>query len=131
MLFDAADFWPSNERDTLGFAADTAANPLTYFTPFPFNPDNPLTYVSPYTYYSVAATYNNLSDTVDGSVRFTRTQMDPYSVLQYAWTFVRENLVADFEVKGEQDQASLETLQSVFFTFKDPEFPNRAKTAPC
>jgi ABC-type transporter lipoprotein component MlaA len=121
-------FGPSNERDTLGFAADTAANPLTYFTPFPFNPDNPLTYVSPYTYYSAASTYNNLSDTVDASVRFTQTQKDPYSILQYAWTFVRENQVADFEVKGEKDDASLETLQSVFFSFKDPEFPNRAQT---
>ena len=39
-----------------------------------------------------------------------------------------ENQVADFEVKGEQDEASLETLQSVFFSFKDPEFPNRAQT---
>ncbi len=121
-------FGPSNERDTLGFAADTAANPLTYFTPFPFNPDNPLTYVSPYTYYSAATTYNDLSDTVDASVRFTQTQEDPYSMLQYAWTFARENQVADFQVKGEQDEASLETLQSVFFSFKDPEFPNRGQT---
>ncbi|HEY0549113.1 MAG TPA: MlaA family lipoprotein, partial [Verrucomicrobiae bacterium] len=121
-------FGPSNERDTLGFAADTAANPLTYFTPYPFNPDNPLTYVSPYTYYSAASTYNSLSDTVDSAVRFTQTQKDPYSILQYAWTFVRENQVADFRVKGEKDDASLETLQSVFFSFKDPEFPNRAQT---
>ncbi|HTD65069.1 MAG TPA: VacJ family lipoprotein [Candidatus Limnocylindria bacterium] len=121
-------FGPSNERDTVGFAADTAANPLTYFTPFPFNPENPLTYVSPYTYYSAATTYNNLSDTVDSSVRFTQTQKDPYSILQYAWTFARENQIADFQVKGEQDEASLETLQSVFFSFKDPEFPNRAQT---
>jgi pimeloyl-ACP methyl ester carboxylesterase len=36
--------------------------------------------------------------------------------------------VADFQVKGEQDAASLETLESVFFTFKDPEFPGRGKT---
>jgi pimeloyl-ACP methyl ester carboxylesterase len=49
-------------------------------------------------------------------------------VLQYAWTFARENQVADFQVKGEQDEASLETLQSVFFTFKDPEFPNHSDT---
>jgi len=31
-------------------------------------------------------------------------------------------------VKGKQDPASLETLESVFFTFKDPEFPGRGKT---
>lgn len=121
-------FGPSNERDTVGFAADTAANPLTYLTPSPFNIEDPLTYVSPYTYYSFANTYNNLSDTVDDSVRFTRTQMDPYSVLQYAWTFARANRVADFQVKGTRDEAALETLESVFFTFQDREFPNRGKT---
>jgi hypothetical protein len=54
--------------------------------------------------------------------------MDAYSELQYAWTFVRENRVADFEVKGKPDPASLETLESVFFTFQNPEFPGRGKT---
>jgi pimeloyl-ACP methyl ester carboxylesterase len=41
---------------------------------------------------------------------------------------VRENRVADFQVKGKPDPASLETLETVFFTFKDPEFPGRGKT---
>jgi hypothetical protein len=31
-------------------------------------------------------------------------------------------------VKGKQDAASLETLESVFFTFKNPEFPGHGKT---
>ena len=51
-------------------------------------------------------------------VRFAQSEMDAYSELQYAWTFVRENRVADFQVKGEPDPASLETLESVFFTFQ-------------
>src|SRR5262249_26487237 len=34
----------------------------------------------------------------------------------------------DFRVKRNQDQASLESVQSMFFTFHDPEFPNRGKT---
>jgi ABC-type transporter lipoprotein component MlaA/pimeloyl-ACP methyl ester carboxylesterase len=121
-------FGPSNDRDTLGLAADTAANPLSYLTPYPFTLSDPLTYVSPYTYCSFGVMYNDLSDSVNGYVRFGQTQMDAYSELQYAWTFVRENRVADFEVKGERDVASLETLQSVFFTFKNPEFPERGKT---
>ena len=121
-------FGPSNERDTLGLVTDTAANPLTYFTPYPIVPNDPLTYLSPYTYYSAAVTYNGLSDTVDDYVRFSRAQMDPYSELQYAWTFARESRVADFQVKGQQDVASLETLQSVFFTFKDAEFPRHGQT---
>ncbi len=119
---------PSNDRDTVGWAADTAANPLLYISPYKFNANNPLSYLGPYTYFTYADMYNNMSDTVDESVRFSRAEMDPYSEIQYAWTFVRKNRVADFQVKGKQDASSLETLESVFFTFKDPEFPGRGKT---
>jgi pimeloyl-ACP methyl ester carboxylesterase len=119
---------PSNERDTVGFAADTAANPLLYISPYKFEENDPLTYLGPYTYFTYADMYNNLSDTVDESVRFNQAETDPYSELQYAWTFARANRVADFQVKGKQDEASLETLETVFFTFKDPQFPNHGKT---
>jgi ABC-type transporter lipoprotein component MlaA/pimeloyl-ACP methyl ester carboxylesterase len=119
---------PSNDRDTVGWAADTAANPLLYISPYKFDADNPLTYLGPYTYFTYADMYNNMSDTVDEYVRFSQAEMDPYSEIQYAWTFARKNRVADFQVKGKQDAASLETLESVFFTFKDPEFPGRGKT---
>jgi len=121
-------FGPSNERDALGLAADTAANPLTYITPYPFSSENLLTYVSPYTYVSFGILYNNLSDSVDKYVRTVRSQMDAYAELQYAWTFVRKNRVADFRVTGKPDAASLETLEAVFFTPQDPEFPGRGKT---
>jgi ABC-type transporter lipoprotein component MlaA/pimeloyl-ACP methyl ester carboxylesterase len=121
-------FGPSNERDTVGLAADTAANPLTYVAPYPASTPVALTYVSPYTYISYGIIYNNLSDTVNDYVRVAQSEMDAYSELQYAWTFVRENRVADFQVQGKPDPASLETLESVFFTFKDPEFPGRGKT---
>jgi len=121
-------FGPSNERDTLGLAADTAANPLTYVAPYPVNLANPLTYVSPYTYLSYGILYNDLSDTVDDYVRTARSQMDAYSELQYAWTFVRKNRVADFRVTGKTDAASLETLESVFFKFQDPKFPDSGRT---
>src|SRR4051812_13534389 len=121
-------YGPSNERDTLGLAADTAANPLTYVAPYPNRTPELLTYVSPYTYISYGILYNNLSDTVNDYVRFSQAEMDAYSELQYAWTFVRKNRVADFQVKGEPDPATLETLESVFFTFKDQDFPGRGKT---
>ena len=116
-------YGPSNERDTLGLAADTAANPLIYIAPYKFVANNPLTCLGPYTYFAYAVMYNDLTDSVDEYVRFSQAEMDPYSEIQYAWTFARENRVADFQVKGKQDEASLETLESVFFTFKDPEFP--------
>ena len=73
--------------------------------------------------------YNNLSDSVEeylcvsAKARWTRIPS-----FQHAWTFVRANRVANFQVKGQQDKASLETLESVFFTFKDPEFPSRGTT---
>ena len=119
---------PSNDRDAVGWAADTAANPLLYISPYRFDANNPLTYLGPYTYFTYADMYNNMADTVDEYVRFSQAETDPYSEIQYAWTFARENRVADFLVKGEQDQSSLETIQSVFFTFKDPDFPRRGKT---
>ena len=106
---------PSNERDGLGLIGDTAANPLTWVD-------------SPYSYISSGISYNGLTDTVDDSVRFAQSETDPYSLIQYAWTFARENQVVDFQVKGEQDPPSLETLQSVFFTFQNSIFPERGKT---
>jgi ABC-type transporter lipoprotein component MlaA/pimeloyl-ACP methyl ester carboxylesterase len=121
-------YGPSNERDTVGLAADTAANPLIYIAPYKLVVANPLTYLGPYSYFAYAVMYNNLADSVDEYVRFSRTEMDPYSEIQYAWTFVRANRVANFQVKGKQDPASLETVESVFFTFKDPEFPGHGKT---
>jgi ABC-type transporter lipoprotein component MlaA len=121
-------YGPSNERDTLGLAADTAANPLIYIAPYKFVANNPLTYLGPYTYLSYVVMYNDLADSVGEYVRFSQAEMDPYSEIQYAWTFARANRVADFQVKGKQDEASLETIESVFFTFKDPEFPGHGKT---
>jgi ABC-type transporter lipoprotein component MlaA/pimeloyl-ACP methyl ester carboxylesterase len=121
-------YGPSNERDVLGLAADTAANPLIYITPYDFVLHNPLTYLGPYTYLAYTVMYNDLSDSVREYVRFSQAEMDPYAEIQYAWTFARANRVADFQVKGEQDEASLETLESVFFTYKDPHFPDHAKT---
>jgi len=119
---------PSNERDTIGLATDTAANPLVYFGPYDFVASDPLTWLGPYTYLAYAVMYNDMSDTVREYVRFSQAEMDPYSEVQYAWTFARKNRVADFQVKGKQDEASLETLESVFFTYKDPDFPGRGKT---
>jgi ABC-type transporter lipoprotein component MlaA len=121
-------FGPSNERDTLGLAADTAANPLLYISPYGLVADDPLTYLGPYSYFTYADMYNSMADSVGEYVRFSQAEMDPYSEIQYAWTFERANRVANFQVKGKRDEASLETIESVFFTFKDPDFPARGRT---
>jgi len=119
---------PSNDRDTIGWGADTAANPLLYIAPYKFDGNDPLTYLGPYTYFTYAVMYNDLSDTVRESVRFSQAEPDPYSEIQYAWTFARENRVADFKVTGTPDPAAHETLESVFFTYQDPAFPDRGQT---
>jgi pimeloyl-ACP methyl ester carboxylesterase len=121
-------FGPSNDRDTVGLAADTAANPLLYIAPYRFDLNKPLTYLGPYSYLNYIIMYNNLADSVGEYVRFSQAEADPYSEIQYAWTFARANQVADFQVKGKPDKATLETLESVFFTFKDPEFPSHGTT---
>jgi ABC-type transporter lipoprotein component MlaA len=107
-------FGPSDERDAVGLAGDAAANPMFYFFPYEF--------ISPF------ITANNLSDTVEGAVCFTKAEPDSYSILKYAWSFGHENQAVDMRVIGNQDEASLETLQSVFFNYKNPEFPARGKT---
>ena len=121
-------YGPSNDRDTVGLAADTAANPLLYIAPYHFDIHKPLTYLGPYTYIAFGIMYNNLADSVGEYVRFSQAEADPYSEIQYAWTFERANRVANFQVKGKQDEVSLETLESVFFTYKDPEFPSHGQT---
>jgi len=121
-------YGPSNDRDTVGLAADTAANPLLYISPYNFDVNKPLTYLGPYSYVAYIVMYNNLADSVGEYVRFSQAEADPYSEIQYAWTFARANRVADFQIKGKQDEASLETLESVFFTFKDPNFPSHGTT---
>jgi ABC-type transporter lipoprotein component MlaA/pimeloyl-ACP methyl ester carboxylesterase len=107
-------FGPSDERDATGLVGDAAANPMTYFFP--------------YTWISSGVRANNFTDTVEGSVRFTQTEPDSYSLLQYAWSFAHQDRHVDMGVTGDQDQASLETLQSALFTFQDAKFPARGKT---
>src|SRR5947209_16006777 len=80
-------FGPSNERDTLGLAADTASNPLLYISPYKLVANDPLTYLGPYTYLTYAVMYNDFADTVREYVRSSQAAMDPYADLEFAWTF--------------------------------------------
>jgi ABC-type transporter lipoprotein component MlaA len=100
---------PSNERDALGSFVDWLINPISYF--------------SPYSYIPAGVTYNNLTDTVDEYIRVAKSDFDPYYVLRYAWILKREARPVDLELEGEQDRASLETLQTVFFARREARFP--------
>jgi ABC-type transporter lipoprotein component MlaA/pimeloyl-ACP methyl ester carboxylesterase len=107
-------FGPSDERDAIGLVGDTLAEPQTYFFP--------------YDLINSGVIANNFSDTVEGSVCFSQSEADSYSILQYAWSFGHENRKVDMRLTGNQDQAALETLQSVLFTYPNAEFPARGKT---
>lgn len=107
-------FGPSDERDAVGLVGDWAANPQTYFFPYDFIGSGVMA--------------NNLTDTAEKSVCYIKAEPDSYSILQYAWSFGHENRKADMRVNGEQDEASLETLQSVLFTYTNAEFPAWGRT---
>ena len=121
-------FGPSSERDTLGLAADTAANPLLYVSPYRFEHHNVFTYLGVYSDFNLLATYNGLSDSVPEAARFSESETDPYEEIRLAWTFARDSRKPDFDLHGPRDKTSLETLKAAFVTYKDPEFPVRAKT---
>jgi len=105
---------PSDDRDATGLVADYFANPLSYFFPFE--------------YIGSGVIANNLSDSVERDVCFIKSEPDTYSILQYAWSFSHENRQVDMRLIGDQDQASLETLQTVLFSYHNPEFPARGRT---
>jgi hypothetical protein len=114
---------PSNERDTLGFAADTAANPLIYIAPYEFVANDPLTWLGPYTYLAYMVMYNDLSDTVGEYVR-NQAEMDPYSGIQYAGPSPEPG--GGFGA-GEPDEASLKPSIRLLY-LQGSEFTGRGKT---
>jgi ABC-type transporter lipoprotein component MlaA len=107
-------FGPSNVRDGVGLIGEAAAHPLTYFPPYLF-----ATY---------GFKFNRVSDQIEDFRRFTDAQVDSYETVKQAATYLRKNRVVDFEVSGEQDPASLETLQIVFLGHQDSQFPDRRRT---
>ena len=107
-------YGPSNDRDAVGLAGDALANPVNYFPP--------------YSYGLYGIQFNDLTDSVDAVERLSEAEMDPYSFVGYAWSFADVNRKADFQLRGPQEESSLETLGAALVTFKDPEFPNRGRT---
>ncbi len=105
---------PSNERDALGLIGDAALRPLNYFPPYGL------------TYYGIA--FNNFAPEADEFKRFCQSQADSYAFLKQSWTYVRENEVEGIDITTNEDSLPLETLQAIFFTVQNPEFPNKGRT---
>jgi ABC-type transporter lipoprotein component MlaA/pimeloyl-ACP methyl ester carboxylesterase len=107
-------FGPSNERDAVGLAADSASSPLTYF--------------SPYSYTTYGITYNILTDKVGDLVRLSDSQADPYSTVRFVSTLSSAQRKPNLELDGERDVVSLETLGAAFNGPRHPEFFEKMRT---
>lgn len=105
---------PSDDRDGLGRIGDSFASPLTYF--------------SPYSYIPLGITYNDLAEDADTYTRLIDSEQDPYYLLRFVWTFQRDFSSIDGELRGDQDVPSLDTLGTLSFGIREPEFPERART---
>ena len=99
---------PSDPSHAIGIACDKAAEPWTYFYPYSL--------VSPGT------VYNDLSDRMEETVRFIRSETDSYAGLKYAWTYSSKDQSPDWTCTGPKDIPTLQTMGAALIQPKDPEF---------
>ena len=102
----------SDECHVVGGAADVAAEPWNYS--------------SPYFYLDYATYYNELTDKVDEDARFIHSEADPYATAKYTWTYTSQCEPPDWRTTGaNKDAATLQTLGVARITCQDPDFPQR------
>ena len=103
-------FGPSTVRDTLGDVPDYYTNPLRL-----------------YPWADFARRANEQSDLIPTALRFTDTRWDAYELARTLYTLNRELETEDFIWTSDESPAT-QTLESIFLTFEDPQFPERART---
>jgi phospholipid-binding lipoprotein MlaA len=103
-------FGPSTLRDGIGLIPDSLLNPATYY--FPAGP---------------LLTLNEQADFVEFYKQFTSTTADPYNLTRLLYTLSREARDPNY-ADAPEDTAQVQTLQSVFLTYRDANFPKRLKT---
>lgn len=101
-------FGPSDECNALGTVLDEATEPWNY--------------VGAYRRISYGTTYNRITETSGETVRFIRSEADPYSVSKLAWSYMSRNDDPDWTVRGKRDIPTLQTLGVAAIRLKDPEF---------
>ncbi len=99
---------PSDPSHAIGILCDKAAEPWTYFYPYSL--------VSPGT------VYNDLSDRMEETVRFIRSETDSYAGVKYAWTYSSKDEAPDWTSTGPKDLSTLQTMGATLLQPKDPEF---------
>lgn len=103
---------PSTIRDGVGSLADVAFDPLSYFFP--------ATQIRGST---------RLGQGYPKYKRFVELNFDAYEWGKLLYVLNRELRIDEYQYKARTDETGVtETLQSVFLTYKDEDFPGRGKT---
>ena len=110
-LAHAAFAGPSTVSDGVGLVPDTLLDPTFYL--FPLGP---------------VLAFNELSDFTEFYERFTGSNMDPYFIGRLLSQINREHVTFELSTEAE-DTAAVQTLESVFLSPRDPDFPSRMHTA--
>ena len=106
---------PSNARDSVGLATDTAMHPLVW-VPTPYN----------YSLYGLS--FNVMVDKTGEFKRLSEAGSDSYDFARQASALVRDNDISEFQITEMPTEPALSSLNAVFFTHRDPLFPEKAKT---
>ncbi len=115
MYFVIPILGPSSERDGIGLLLDTASNPVSWAP-------------NPYNYALYGLSFNTISDKTGEFKRLTEAGTDSYAFARQASALVRENDVSEFRITEMPSEPALSSLNAVFFTHRDAEFPERART---
>ncbi len=108
-------FGPSNERDSIGLAGDTAVNPAYWLS-------------SPYLYGTYGFAFNNIVDKTGEFKRFTEAGADTYSAARQISAVLRENDISKFRIPEMPNKPSINLLSTIFTTLRNPVFSDRVKT---
>lgn len=100
-------YGPSTIRDAVGKIPDELADPLNYFFPWAY-----------------VRRLNRVSDEVEADLRLVEAYFDPYEPARTLYTLDREVGLRNFSWRRDESAAT-QTLDSIFLTFEDPEFPLR------
>jgi len=107
-------FGPSDEVNSIGFAADRVTNPLNHIK-------------HPYRSASYLTTYNTLAENSEVAAQWLDIESDSYSIIKYAWTYLGRYDQPNPKITGEIDPATLQTLAAVTLAPEDNEFIARNK----
>ncbi len=104
---------PSDDCHAVGWAADEAAEPWSYATP--------------YRYADYGTYYNELTDEADEYVRLMRSEADPYAAAKYSWTYSSRFTPPDWRTTVTKDTPTLQTLAVAKIACHDPDFPQHGQ----